>query len=63
MQRQEVRLTQQELYEKMWSRPAIALAQEFGISGRGLGKICSRFEIPVCGELLILAECTVEVQP
>ena len=47
MQRQVVRLTRQELYEKMWSRPAISLAEEFGISGRGLGKICSRFEIPV----------------
>jgi hypothetical protein len=31
----------------MWSRSAISLAEEFGISGRGLGKICSRFEIPV----------------
>jgi hypothetical protein len=47
MQRQIVRLTRQELYEKMWSRPAIFLAEEFGISGRGLGKICGRFEIPV----------------
>ena len=47
MQRQEIRLTRQELCEKMWSRPAISLAQEFGISGGGLGKICSRFEIPV----------------
>src|SRR5271155_470377 len=47
MERQAVRLTREELYEKMWSRPAIALAEEFGISGRGLGKICSRFEIPV----------------
>ena len=47
MQWQVFRLTPQELYEKMWSRPAISLAEEFGISGRGLGKICSRFEIPV----------------
>jgi hypothetical protein len=47
MKRQAVRLTREELYEEMWSRPAIALAEEFGISGRGLGKICSRFEIPV----------------
>src|SRR5260370_39019473 len=47
MQRQVVRLTRQELYEKMWSRPAISLAEEFGISGRGLRKLCSRFEIPV----------------
>src|SRR5271154_6802856 len=47
MERQAVRLTRQELYEKMWSRPAIALAEEFGISGRGLGKMWSRFKIPV----------------
>jgi hypothetical protein len=47
MQRQVVRLTRQELYEEVWLRPAISLAEEFGISGRGLGKICSRFEIPV----------------
>jgi hypothetical protein len=47
MQRQVVRLSRQDLYEKMWSRPAISLAEEFGISGRGLGKICSRFTIPV----------------
>jgi hypothetical protein len=38
MDRQSIRLTREELYEKMWSRPAIALAEEFGISGRGLGK-------------------------
>ena len=47
MERQAVRLAREELYEKMWSRPAINLAEEFGISGRGLGKLCSRFEIPV----------------
>jgi hypothetical protein len=29
MQRQVVGLTRQELYEKMWSQPAIALAEEF----------------------------------
>ena len=59
MQRQVVRLTRQELYEKMWLRPAISLAEEFGISGRGLGKICTRFEIPVCGELLIFPESAI----
>ena len=51
MEQQAVRLTRKELYEKMWSRPAIALAEEFGISGRGLGKLCRRFAIPVCGEI------------
>ena len=57
MQRQVVRLTRQELYEKMWSRPAISLAEEFGISGRGLGKICSRFEIPVPSPRLLGETC------
>jgi hypothetical protein len=33
--------------DKIWSTPAIKLAEEFGISGRGLGKICARFNIPV----------------
>lgn len=47
MERQAVRLTREELYEKRWSRPAISLAEEFGVSGRGLGKLCNRFEIPV----------------
>lgn len=47
MERQAVRLTREELYEKMWSRPALSLAEEFGISGRGLGKICTRLETPV----------------
>src|SRR5271167_5179493 len=52
MQRQVVRLTRQELYEKMWSRPANSLAEEFGISGRGLGN-------PVCGEFLILEKIAI----
>jgi hypothetical protein len=38
MQRQVVRLTRQELCEKMWSRPAISLAEEFGISGQRPGQ-------------------------
>jgi len=42
-----VKFTRAELYDKIWSTPAIKLAEEFGISGRGLGKICARFNIPV----------------
>jgi hypothetical protein len=33
-----VELSRQELYEKVWSQPALTLAQEFRISDRGLGK-------------------------
>src|SRR5215469_14286319 len=42
-----VELSRQELYDNVWSQPALTFAQEFGISDRGLGKICARFEIPV----------------
>ena len=42
-----VKFTRAELYDKIWSTPATKLAEEFGISGRGLGKMCTRFNIPV----------------
>jgi hypothetical protein len=31
----------------VWSKPVRSIAKELGISGRGLAKICARFEIPV----------------
>jgi hypothetical protein len=42
-----IELSREELYERVWSEPAAALATEFGISDRGMGKVCARFEIPV----------------
>ena len=47
MKKESVKLSRAELYEKIWSTPATKLAEEFGISGRGLGKMCARFDIPV----------------
>ena len=46
---QVVRLARQELHEKMWSRPGdkTLLPEEFWNQRTGLGKIRSRFEIPV----------------
>jgi integrase len=41
-----IQLTREELYKQVWSRPILSIAKEFGISDRGLGKICERFEIP-----------------
>lgn len=41
------RLTREELYQRVWETPMQQLASEFGMSGRGLAKICARFEIPV----------------
>ena len=42
-----IQLTREELYKRVWSRPILSVARDFGISDRGLGKICRRFEIPV----------------
>ena len=41
-----VLITREELYEKIWQKPMIQLAKEFGISDVGLAKICKRMEIP-----------------
>lgn len=41
-----IKLTREELYQKVWTTPAIRLAREFGISDVALGKICRRVEIP-----------------
>jgi hypothetical protein len=45
----QIRLSREELYEKVWSKALIRLAPEFGISDRGLAKLCKRMEIPVPG--------------
>jgi integrase len=42
-----ISLSREELYRRVWSNPVGSVAREFGISGRGLAKICARFEIPV----------------
>jgi hypothetical protein len=38
-----------DFYDKVWSLPLTKLAQEFGISDAGLGKICKRHNIPKPG--------------
>ena len=42
-----ISLSRDELYRRVWSNPVESVAKELGISGRGLAKICTRFEIPV----------------
>lgn len=44
-----IEVTREELYELVWAKPLMHLALDFGISDRGLGKICARLEIPVPG--------------
>lgn len=42
-------LTRKELYELVWSEPVQALAERFGMSDRGLSKLCERHAIPTPG--------------
>jgi hypothetical protein len=41
-----IKLTREELYERVWSTPATKLAKEFGISDVALGKICKKLDVP-----------------
>ncbi len=41
-----VKLTREELYERVWSTPATRLSKEFGISDVALGKVCKKLDIP-----------------
>jgi hypothetical protein len=41
-----IRLTREQLYKEVWSRPVWSLAKEWGISDVGLAKICKRNNIP-----------------
>lgn len=41
-----IKLTREELYQRVWATPAARLATEFGISDVALGKICRRMGIP-----------------
>jgi hypothetical protein len=34
--------TREELYEDVWSQPMLTLARRYGMSDRGLAKLCSR---------------------
>jgi hypothetical protein len=40
-------LSRKELYNLVWCKPMSGLAQEMGISDRGLAKVCARNNIPV----------------
>lgn len=39
-------LSRRDLYELVWSTPVTKLAEQFGISDRGLAKICERHRVP-----------------
>ena len=39
-------VTREELYRQVWEKPMVKLAEEYGISGNGLAKICDRLRVP-----------------
>ncbi len=39
-------MTREELYKKVWAKPTVKLATEFGISDVGLSKICRKLDVP-----------------
>jgi hypothetical protein len=42
-------LTRRQLFERIWREPMVKLSREFGLSDRGLAKLCARHRIPVPG--------------
>jgi hypothetical protein len=44
---QEIVLTRSGLYEAVWREPVMVLAKRYGLSDRGLGKLCARYNVPV----------------
>lgn len=47
MRKQRIALTREALYLEVWSEPIVHVAFRLGLSGRGLGKLCARHDIPV----------------
>ena len=41
------KLSRRQLYDLVWRKPVEDVAAEYGLSGRGLGKLCERNGIPV----------------
>lgn len=45
--KQSNKISRQELYDLVWSKPMTALAKEYNISDNGLRKICKKLDIPL----------------
>jgi hypothetical protein len=45
----QIRISREDLYEKVWTLPLRKLAPEFGLSDVGLAKLCKRHSIPLPG--------------
>jgi hypothetical protein len=43
---QDIEMSREDLYQKVWSTPMLQLAKEYGLSDVGLAKICKKHKIP-----------------
>lgn len=41
------KLNRQELYDLVWQKPMVEISKEYGLSDRGIAKLCERHSIPV----------------
>lgn len=39
----------EELYEKVWSKPVVKVAEEYGVSDVAIAKVCRKLSVPVPG--------------
>lgn len=46
MEQKKVSFTRQQLYDQVWSMPMIKFAEKYGLSDRGMAKICKKHNIP-----------------
>lgn len=46
MRWENIRVTREELFEKIWSEPTTKLSKQYGLSDVGLAKICNKMNIP-----------------
>lgn len=46
MNREQIRVDRETLYERVWSTPISRLAPEYGLSDVGLAKLCKRLDVP-----------------
>jgi hypothetical protein len=43
---EKIKLTREEIYQRVWSKPATLLAKDLGISDVAIAKICKKLNIP-----------------
>jgi hypothetical protein len=39
----------EELYQKVWEKPLLRVAEQYGVSAVALGKVCGKLSVPVPG--------------